>query len=113
MTNDDIILRLREDARVCRQILITKSVQEGKQDKLADLLDEAADTIEKYKEHSVQLNLGCWKLAEVLGYVKYDDTEIRVSAEDLFQESVDTIKELRKDYIHLKEIYQDTLWGER
>ena len=43
----DLIFRLRERARIRRQIPGRKSVQEGQPDRLADLLDEAADVIEQ------------------------------------------------------------------
>lgn len=42
-----LIERLRERARIRRQIPGRKSVTEGKPDRLADLLDEAANTIER------------------------------------------------------------------
>ena len=43
----DLIFRLRERARIRRQISTRKSVQEGKPDRIADLLEEAADVIEQ------------------------------------------------------------------
>ena len=43
----DLVGRLRIRAEIRRQIPIRKSVQEGKPDRLADLLDEAADEIEE------------------------------------------------------------------
>ena len=43
--NDDIVYRLRKRAEIRRQIDTRKSVQEGKPDRIADLLDEAADEI--------------------------------------------------------------------
>lgn len=42
----DIVYRLRKRAEIRRQIAGRKSVQEGKPDRLADLLDEAAQEIE-------------------------------------------------------------------
>lgn len=47
LSENDLIYRLRKRAEIRRQISIRKSVQEGKPDRLADLLDEAADEIEK------------------------------------------------------------------
>lgn len=50
MTNlvvDDLIFRLRKRAEIRRQIKDRKSVQEGKPDRIADLLEEAADALEK------------------------------------------------------------------
>lgn len=45
--NEDITYRLRKRAEIRRQISTHKSVQEGKPDRIADLLDEAANEIEK------------------------------------------------------------------
>ena len=42
--------RLRVRAQIRRQIPSRKSVQEGKPDRLADLLEEAADEIERLRE---------------------------------------------------------------
>jgi hypothetical protein len=42
-----LIFRLRKRAEIRRQIASRKSVQEGKPDRLSDLLEEAADEIEK------------------------------------------------------------------
>lgn len=47
---NDIIYRLRKRAEIRRQIPTRKSVQEGKSDRLADLLDEAASVIEQLRE---------------------------------------------------------------
>ena len=44
--NADLISRLRKRAEIRRQIATRKSVQEGKPDRLADLLDEAAAALE-------------------------------------------------------------------
>lgn len=41
-----LVFRLRKRAEIRRQIQSRKSVQENKPDRLADLLDEAADEIE-------------------------------------------------------------------
>ena len=45
--NEDLIYRLRKRAEIRRQIEDRKSVQEGKPDRIADLLEEAANRIEK------------------------------------------------------------------
>lgn len=42
----DLIYRLRKRAEIRRQIPGRKSVQEGKPDRIADLLEEAANRIE-------------------------------------------------------------------
>lgn len=41
----DLVFRLRKRAEIRRQIPSRKSVQEGKADRMADLLDEAAAEI--------------------------------------------------------------------
>jgi len=43
---DNLIGRLRKRAEIRRQIPTRKSVQEGKPDRISDLLEEAADHIE-------------------------------------------------------------------
>lgn len=50
----DLKERLRERARIRRQIPTRKSVQEGKPDRIADLLEEAANAISDLEE-SVRL----------------------------------------------------------
>ena len=45
--SDDLVFRLRKRAEIRRQIPTRKSVQEGKTDRMADLLDEAALEIER------------------------------------------------------------------
>lgn len=46
MTKEDLVYRLRKRAEIRRTISSRKSVQEGKPDRLADLLDEAANELE-------------------------------------------------------------------
>jgi hypothetical protein len=46
---EDLVHRLRKRAEIRRQIATRKSVQEGKPDRIADLLEEAADEIERYR----------------------------------------------------------------
>ena len=54
MMNQDLIFRLRERARIRRQITTRKSVQEGKADRIADLLDEAADEIDRLRKTNIE-----------------------------------------------------------
>ena len=44
---EDLIYRLRKRAEIRRQISTRKSVQEGQPDRIADLLEEAANAIEE------------------------------------------------------------------
>lgn len=46
----DIVYRLKKRAEIRRQISSRKSVQEGKPDRIADLLEEAAEEIEKLRK---------------------------------------------------------------
>ena len=43
---NDIVYRLKKRAEIRRQISTRKSVQEGKPDRISDLLEEAAEMIE-------------------------------------------------------------------
>jgi hypothetical protein len=47
VAEQSLIFRLRKRAEIRRQISSRKSVQEGAADRIADLLEEAADEIEK------------------------------------------------------------------
>ena len=44
---DDLVYRLRKRAEIRRQISTRKSVQEGQPDRIADILEEAANCIEE------------------------------------------------------------------
>lgn len=48
---DDIVYRLRKRAEIRRSIATRKSVQEGKADRIADLLEEAAKEVELLREY--------------------------------------------------------------
>ena len=48
--SEDLVYRLRKRAETRRQIPSRKSVQEGKPDRMADLLDEAANEIERLQD---------------------------------------------------------------
>lgn len=45
-----LVFRLRKRAEIRRQIQTRKSVQNGEPDRLSDLLEEAANEIERLKE---------------------------------------------------------------
>ena len=47
---EDLVYRLRKRAEIRRQIPTRKSVQEGSPDRIADLLEEAANEIEHIRE---------------------------------------------------------------
>jgi hypothetical protein len=50
MNEQDLVYRLRERARIRRQIPGRKSDQENKPDRIADLLEEAADEIDRRRK---------------------------------------------------------------
>lgn len=58
MNDQDLVYRLRKRAEIRRQIPGRRSVQEGKPDRLADLLEEAADEIENLRKNSKDENSG-------------------------------------------------------
>jgi hypothetical protein len=51
MNEQDLVYRLRKRAEIRRQIPGRKSVQEGAPDRIADLLEEAADEIETLRKN--------------------------------------------------------------
>jgi hypothetical protein len=48
---NSLVYRLRMRAEIRRQISTRKSVQEGKPDRIADILEEAANEIERLKNY--------------------------------------------------------------
>jgi hypothetical protein len=50
VSEQSLVYRLRKRAEIRRQIADRKSVQENKPDRIADLLEEAADEIERLQE---------------------------------------------------------------
>ena len=53
--SDDLLYRLRKRAEIRRQIQTRKSVQEGAPDRIADLLEEAANEIEHLIKNILEL----------------------------------------------------------
>ena len=49
MNENDIVYRLQKRAEIRRQIVGRKSVQEGKPDRIADILEEAAREIDSLR----------------------------------------------------------------
>lgn len=49
LNEEDLVYRLRKRAEIRRQITTRKSVQEGKPDRISDLLEEAANEIVRLK----------------------------------------------------------------
>jgi hypothetical protein len=75
--SDDLVYRLRKRAEIRRQITSRKSVQEGKPDRIADLLEEAAEALAESansttnfvepkalaqtEQEAFTLDRGCWE----------------------------------------------------
>ena len=55
VADQSLLYRLRKRAEIRRQIGSRKSVEEGKPDRIADLLEEAAAEIEKLEQTVVNL----------------------------------------------------------
>lgn len=53
--SEDLVFRLRKRAEIRRQIPTRKSVQEGTPDRIADILEEAANEIERLEQTIVNL----------------------------------------------------------
>ena len=53
--NEDLVYRLRKRAEIRRQIPGRKSVEEGAPDRIADLLEEAANEIERLEQTIVNM----------------------------------------------------------
>jgi hypothetical protein len=51
----DVVFLLRKRAEIRRQIPSRKSVQEGKPDRMSDLLEQAADEIESLRQKIANL----------------------------------------------------------
>ena len=56
MNEQDLVYRLRKRAEIRRQIPDRKSVQEGRSDRIADLLEEAAQEIEQLRKEVAQIH---------------------------------------------------------
>ena len=54
--SDDLVFRLRKRAEIRRQIPSRKSVQNNEPDRIADLLEEAAETIEILRDRIYEMN---------------------------------------------------------
>ena len=52
VAEQSLIFRLRKRAEIRRQIQDRKSVQEGRPDRIADLLEEAANELERYQANT-------------------------------------------------------------
>ena len=54
---DDLVYRLRKRAEIRRQIPTRKSVQDNQPDRISDLLEEAANEIEKLRDNNIMAGI--------------------------------------------------------
>lgn len=62
MNENDLVYRLRKRAEIRRQIPTRKSVQENQPDRIADLLEEAADEIERLRDNPKPYDHTQWSI---------------------------------------------------
>jgi len=80
VAEQSLVFRLRKRAEIRRNIRDRKSVQEGRADRIADLLEEAADRLEQHRQLRLEL-AGVLEDCRESGYDRVcDDTIQRVIA---------------------------------
>ena len=114
----DLVYRLRKRAEIRRQIDTRKSVQNNEPDRIADLLEEAAEVIEhleKVKDLHRDAHHRCVelsreeykKVSEIME--KYKKVLIDI-ANDYHEESFDKVKQQNIDHIKwAKEVLNETV----
>jgi hypothetical protein len=78
----DLIFRLRKRAEIRRQIPSRKSVQENAPDRLADLLEEAANELERIKEQMINTKLTPEERKQLQGMIKPKQTNKLIHPEE-------------------------------
>lgn len=68
MSSEDLIFRLRERAKIRRQVPTRKSVLNNEPDRISDLLEEAANKIEELDSEINSLDTHCSSLEYELSY---------------------------------------------
>ena len=71
MSEESLIYRLRKRAEIRRSINSRKSVQEGKPDRISDLLEEAANEIHRLETLAIELDESIDRLHRRLGGYDY------------------------------------------
>lgn len=79
----DLIYRLRKRAEIRRQIQTRKSVQEGKPDRIADLLDEAAAALEQHERDRAAAAGGAEETKSKLAAAEADLEKTRADGKSL------------------------------
>jgi FAD/FMN-containing dehydrogenase len=127
--SDDLVYRLRKRAEIRRQISDRKSVQEGKPDRIADLLEEAAEALAESansttnfvepkalaqpEQEAFTLDRGCWER----GCCAYDTRDgdgviVYVDAVNMSQERVDETEKREHEWVGLTDEEMNELWVE-
>lgn len=77
---ETLIYRLRKRAEIRRQIATRKSVQEGKPDRIADLLEEAANRLEYLEQLEAQKKAwkSCGDFGQMLSAPKPEKATVRL-----------------------------------
>ena len=94
MMQEDLVFRLRKRAEIRRQISTRKSVQEGKPDRIADLLEEAADEIQLMRDEMTFKNLTSG--AEIMA----GDGGYGIGTQEKYDEFVKN-----RNYVTMKKLY--------
>lgn len=77
---EGLVYRLRKRAEIRRNIPGRKSVQEGKPDRMAALLDEAADEIEKISEMNLRQTKKILDRSDTISALKKENEDLMYSA---------------------------------
>ena len=82
MEEQSLVERLRKRAEIRRQIPTRKSVQEGMPDRLADLLEEAAEYIDKVEKENLSLRLRIFVLQDIVRKITAKHLELKAKMEN-------------------------------
>ena len=90
----DLVYRLRKRAEIRRQIPGRKSVEEGKPDRIADILEEAANEIEQLRDERNRLHMRdrILELAKEAGLITYDSDDKMLQVEQFAKLLVDEVE---------------------
>ena len=103
---DDLVYRLRKRAEIRRQIPDRKSVQEGQPDRIADLLEEAADYIEQVRADERE---ACAKLC-----LEGTDMPVQVDAIKIIRAERERISNaIRARGIDVAKVGEVGVWGDK
>lgn len=95
MEEQSLVERLRKRAEIRRQIPTRKSVQEGMPDRLADLLEEAADEIDKLKAENLSLELRKFVLKDMVKQTSVKHIELKAKWQEAIEAKDAMIESLR------------------